>query len=70
MAEMLSHLECMIIGELNATRMDIQNVLWVEESEEHLDERKKAIMELRERAELDWLDIGLKIRIIETDGIT
>lgn len=70
MAEMLSHLECMIIGELNATRMDIQNVLRVEESEEHLDERKKAIMELRERAELDWLDIGLKIRKIETDGIT
>lgn len=54
----MSHLECMIKGELNATRMDIQNVLQrVEESEVHLDEHKNTIMELRERAELDWLEI-------------
>lgn len=36
MAEMMSHLERMIKGELNATRMDIQNLLQrVEESEVH-----------------------------------
>lgn len=53
MAEMLPHLECMIKGELDATRMDMQNVLHrVEESEEHLDEHKRAIMELQERAGL------------------
>lgn len=48
----------MIKGELNATRMDIQNVLQrVEESEAHLDVHKKAIMELRERAKLDCLEM-------------
>lgn len=50
MAGVMSHLECMIKGELNATRMDIQNVLQrVEESETHLDEHKKVILELRAR---------------------
>lgn len=42
MAEMMSHLECMIKGELNATRLVIQNVLQgVEESKIHSDEHKK-----------------------------
>lgn len=42
MAEMMSHLECMIKGELNATRAAIQNVIKrVEESEVQLDKHKK-----------------------------
>lgn len=58
MADMMSHLECIIKGEWNATRMDIQNVLQrVEASKAHLDVHKKAIMELRERAESDWLEM-------------
>lgn len=55
---MMSHLECMIKEELNATRMDIQNVLQrVEQSEAHIDVHKKAILELRERAESDWREM-------------
>lgn len=58
MAEMMSHLEGMIKGELKATRRDIQNVLQrVEESEAHLNEHKKAILDLRARAESDWLEM-------------
>lgn len=58
MADMMSHVECMINGEMNVTKMDIKKVLQrVEETEEHLDEHRKAIMELRERAELVCLEM-------------
>lgn len=51
MVDMLSHLESMIKEELSAARTDINNVLQrVEETEEHLNEHKNAILELRERA--------------------
>lgn len=42
---------------MNATRRDIKNVLQrVEETEGNLDEQK-AIVELPERGELEWLEI-------------
>lgn len=56
MAEMRSHLEYMIKGELSATRMDIQNVLqWIEESEEHVDERKKTLWNCEKG--LSWIGL-------------
>lgn len=43
---------------MNATSRDIQNVLqWVEETEEHLAENNGAIMEFRERIEMEWIEI-------------
>lgn len=58
MADMLSQLELMIKGEINATRRDIQNVPQkVEDTEIYLDEHKEAIMELRERAEMGWIEV-------------
>lgn len=56
MAEMRSHLEYMIKGELSATRMDIQNVLqWIEESEEHVDEHKKTLWNCEKG--LSWIGL-------------
>lgn len=57
LVDMMSHLERTIKGEMGATRRYIQCVLQrVEGIEDHLEEHKSAITELRERAEMDWTE--------------
>ena len=58
MSEMILRLERTIKGEMGATRRDIQSVLQrVEGIEEQLEEHRNAITELRDRADMDWIEI-------------